>query len=562
MLVADLYKVLDGLAPFFLAESWDNTGILIGDEAATVKRILVALELTDSILDEAVAGEYDTIVTHHPAIFMSTITRLVESDAKQRLLRRTIKSGISVIACHTNLDSAPGGIADVVGEAVGLQDMVPLVMSPAGWYKLVGFVPPDALPKVAEAVFQAGAGRIGEYSGCSYHVDGEGTFIPGDNANPVVGARGQCEAVRESRWETVVPKGSLDRVIAAYLGAHPYEEPAYDIYPIEDRVSRAGLGRLGRLEAPMNVADLAVRLAQTLGIPDPLVSGAPERIVTTVAVVPGSGGSLLEDAARAAQVYITGDLKYHDAERAASAGLSLISARHSDLEWAAMKIWARALIAALAGRDGVEVSLAETWESLWTRVSAGSAPGASVAAPLGAPASADVARPAAIQKSVQRLKAGRLVRLWTDGGSRGNPGPSAFGVVIESGDGQVLAEVGECIGETTNNVAEYKALIEGLRLAKELGATEVEAISDSELLVKQMLGQYRVKNEGLKDLFSEAKELAGSLRRFAIRHSYREENTRADALVNKALDEAAGKGKGPGTRGKAVSSDEDLGGLF
>jgi dinuclear metal center YbgI/SA1388 family protein len=502
--------------------------LLVGDETAPVSRVLVTLELTPSVVLEAVAGGYDTVVTHHP-VLMKPLTRLVQSDARQRMLRDTISAGISVIACHTNLDSAGGGLADIAAEAIGMDRTVPLIMAPTSWLKLVTFVPPGQLQDVADAVFSSGAGVIGDYSGCAYALSGEGWFTPEGSAHPSIGSIGRTERVDEVRWETVIPRQRLDSAIRALVAAHPYEEPAFDIYPVQDVRPRLGLGRVGLLKSPILLDEVAGRLAEAFDLSNLQIVGDSERLVARVAVVPGSGASLLDEAAAAADVYISGDFKYHDGERAIEKGLSLISASHGELEWGAMLRWAEVLRRELAS-DEVLVSTSQTWRPLWRQL---------------APPSA---------------KTSSAVTLWTDGGSRGNPGPSAIGIVIEDDEGRVRAEVGRCIGVATNNVAEYQALIEGLRLALELGAREVDVVSDSELLVKQMSGEYRVKNEGLKDLLTAAKDCASQFDRVGIRHSAREENVRADALVNKALDAAAGKKTG--RRSGPASQDSQPGDLL
>ncbi len=261
MLVADLEAVLEKLAPRGLAEPGDNVGLLVGDRQAEVRRLLVTLELTDAVLAEAVAGGHDTILTHHPLLF-SPLGAVLESRPRERLVRELVRRGIDLIAAHTNLDSAEQGIAAIAAEALGLQSVAPLRRSPAGWLKFVGFVPADAAEKVASAVFAAGAGRIGEYDGCAFAAEGKGWFTPGPDAHPAVGRLSIPERAPELRWETVVPRGRLGAVIEAYVGAHPYEEPAFDVYPVEDVLTRTGLGRSGALAAATTVAELADRVAE------------------------------------------------------------------------------------------------------------------------------------------------------------------------------------------------------------------------------------------------------------------------------------------------------------
>jgi dinuclear metal center YbgI/SA1388 family protein len=536
MLVAELETALEGLAPKALAEPGDNCGLLVGSEQAAVSSVLVALELTEPVLEEAVAAGHDTVLTHHPLLF-SPLRSLVDSRLRERLVRRLIAAGINLFACHTNLDSAPGGLADAVGEALGLQNMRPLQHASAGWYKLVGFMPPESAEDIAAAIFAAGAGTIGEYRECAFASEGRGWFTPGPAAHPTVGERSVPQRTPELRWEAVVPQARLAAVIAAYVDTHPYEEPAFDIYPVRDVVPNAGLGRVGTLAAPTTVRALAGRVGDMFEVGPCRWSGEGERSVRRVGVVPGSGRSLLDTAAASCEILVTGDLGYHDAERAAEMGLSLIAAPHGELEWWALRRWTETSLRDLLAKGRVKVSISREWRSPWeepTRAgpSAGAAsdgaaaevlPGAERLLAAGLP-------PVASQQP--------LVRIRVDGGSRGNPGPSAIGVVLEDAEGRILQTVGQTIGVTTNNVAEYRALLTGLELAEGSGAREVEVLSDSELLVRQMGGEYRVKNEGLKPLHAQARALAERFDRIAIIHVSREENTRADELVNQALDTA------------------------
>ena len=515
MLVADLVAVLEKLAPKALAEPGDNGGLLAGDERAPVRRILATLELTEPVLEEALVGGYDTILTHHPLLF-SPLRSLVESRPRERLVRRLIAGQISLIACHTSLDAAAGGLADVAGEALGLQGMAPLQRASAGWCKLVGFVPAEAVDEVAAAVFTAGAGVIGDYQECAFAAEGRGWFTPGLRAHPAVGRPAVPERTPETRWETVVPRARVSAAIAAYVDAHPYEEPAFDIYPVEDVLAHAGLGRVGTLTEAITVSALAARVGEIFGLEAPSWSGDGRRIVNRVGVLPGSGRSLIDQAAGVCDVLITGDLSYHDAERAAETGLSLITAPHGNFEWWAFRRWSKTLGRELAESE-VTLKVSREWRSAWEGGAAAETTGADADDPRGD---------------------GSKTRLWIDGGSRGNPGPSAIGVVLEDEKGSLLDTVSRVIGVATNNVAEYRALLTGLEMAQAVGARDIEVLSDSELLVKQMRGEYRVKNEGLKPLHEEAERRVRGFARFSIRHVNREQNAHADSLVNRALDEA------------------------
>jgi dinuclear metal center YbgI/SA1388 family protein len=534
MLVADLEAVLERLAPRALAEPGDNCGLLVGDPRATIRNVLVALELTEPVFAEAVAGGYDTVLTHHPFLFAPLVSA-IESRPRERMVRGLIRRDMNLIACHTNLDSAQGGLAAIAANAIGLEDAIPIRRSLAGWCKLVGFIPPAALETVAAAVFHAGAGAIGEYRDCAFSTEGTGWFTPGSGAHPTIGETSVPERAPEVRWETVVPRGRVAAAVAAYLSAHPYEEPAFDLYPMEDVLTRTGLGRQGMLASPTTVAELAKRTASLFELGTSGWSGDGARIVRRVGVLPGSGRSLLPEAADL-DALITGDVTYHDAERAEELGVALIYASHGDLEWWCLRRWVETLRVELAG-GGVSVETSKAWNPPWRSVSVerstvadGQTEGRTVSEIRTQPGTADHAT------TETRL------RLRVDGGSRGNPGPGAIGVVLENADGRVLQTLGRTIGVCTNNVAEYRALLAGLEMAGAAGAQDVEVLADSELLVKQLRGEYRVKNEGLKPLYAEAVEHLRQFRRVSIRHVPRAENVEADRLVNKALDDAASAG--------------------
>jgi ribonuclease HI len=276
----------------------------------------------------------------------------------------------------------------------------------------------------------------------------------------------------------------------------------------------------------MTVKHLADRASERFEVKGVSWSGDGSAVVQQVAVLPGSGRSALDVAAGRCDALITGDVGYHDAERAAQNGVALIVVPHGDFEWWAMKHWARVLAVELQ-EGGVGLAISQEWRPPWDHL-AGDGCG-------------DQER-AATPRGDGVAQESPAVRMWIDGGSRGNPGPSAIGVVIEDVEGEPLESISRAIGITTNNVAEYRALLAGLEAAGGMGAGQVEVVSDSELLVKQMRGEYKVKSEGLKPLHAEARDRARRFSRFTIRHVARDQNARADALVNRALDEEEAAG--------------------
>ena len=530
MLVQDLEQLLEELAPAVLSEPWDHIGLLVGDGSARVDRILLSLELTEPVLAEALTGGFQAVVTHHPLLF-APLARVTERSARERMVRGLVKNDVALLACHTNLDSASGGLAEILADALGLQEIEPVVMSPAGWSKFVGFIPRDAVGRVSAAVFAAGAGTIGEYADCAFAAEGKGWFTASEQAHPAVGSVAQAERVPEVRWETVVPRGRVGAAVRAYLRSHPYEEPAFDVYPLDDVLGRVGLGRAGVLPAGRSLGEVAADLGRLLASDRIRYSGEPTGAVERVACVPGSGGSLIGAAAQMADVLVTGDLGYHDAEKAADLGLSLIDVPHEVVEDWAFRKWADVLRSRLESM-GVEIFLSRSWRSPWHQ-------------PRPAQATAIDAERRGVPVPKTSANQGASVTVDTyvlrvDGGSRGNPGPSAIGVVLENAKGELVERVGRTIGVTTNNVAEYTALVTGLRLAHRNGVQTLEIRSDSELLVKQLKGEYKVRSAGLKDLYEEAVSLMREFSAARIRHVVREENKVADKLVNEALDSEKG----------------------
>ena len=545
MLVEDLERVLEGLAPGTLTEPWDNTGLLVGRRGTEISKVIVALDLTEDVVVEAVTGGFQAVITHHPLLF-TPLRRVTDADRRGMLVSQLIAADVAYFAAHTNLDGAVGGLCDLVAQELGLLDLHPLVRAAAGRKKFVGFVPPEAIERVSGAVFAAGAGRIGDYRDAAFAGSGEGAFVPGAAA-PRVGRPGRPERVAELRWETIVPTERLAAVINAYLEAHPYEEPAFDVYPLENVLVRGGEGRVGSTRAAMSLLSLAETAAEAFGLSEVTYAGDGERIVDRVAVVTGSGGSLMEVAAGRADVFVTGDLHYHDAERAADLGLDLIVLPHGRLEAWAMRRWTETLDGALRTWS-VSARFSALGRSPWHAVR----PVSGVRSDPGTPVDKvarlfDLEQAAGVESSGEAGAAPRgnlptaddeppVYVLRTDGGSRGNPGPSAIGVILEDDQGTVLEEIGACIGTATSNQAEYQALITGLETAVDRGVRRLLILADSELLVRQMRQEYKVRNAVLKELYLQARALVRQFDRVEIKHVPREENVAADALVNRALD--------------------------
>ena len=555
MQVGDVIAAVDRLAPFALAEPWDHVGLQVGapgDElqcgsigtADVPPVVLVALEVDDAVLDEAGRLGAGVIVSHHPLIF-DPLERLSDDSEAGRLVLRAAREGVAVIAAHTSLDKARGGMADVIAELLDLEAVVPLAPAAADALKLVGFVPADDADLVRKALFAAGAGVIGEYEHCSWSVGGQGTFFGREGTDPAAGRAGRDETVDELRIEVVFPRRLRRRVTSTYVAAHPYEEPAYDVIPLENEIASLGLGRLGELPAATSLAALAADVAAVLRLPSVRYSGDADREVRRVAVLPGSGAeAIARGVAQVADVLITGDVKYHEARAAQAQGLALIDAPHGVTEQEGMLRWAERLGDTLGPAASVE-TFRDPGVAVWSETAAAAVTAARSDGDTAEPpaAAAAATAPAQVTQAAGVHGANRdddRSHLYTDGGARGNPGPAAIGARLLTAGGDVVEELADFIGIATNNVAEYQALIAGLEIALDRGVERLDVFVDSELVVRQVNGQYKVKDATLKALHHEACLLLSRFHEVDVKHVRREQNAAADALVNQALDAAAG----------------------
>jgi dinuclear metal center YbgI/SA1388 family protein len=326
--IQDLIGLLHKLYAPELAEEWDNVGLQVGDPTAPLERVLVSLDPGLSAVQAAKDAGAQALVTHHPLLFRS-IKRLTPENAVGQVLWTAVCDGVAIISAHTNLDSAANGLNCWLAERLGVQKSLPLQPIAGDYLKLVVFVPCGHEQSVAEAVFSTGAGQIGAYDECSFGSRGEGTFRAGEGSNPFVGEIGQRECVEEVRLETIVSKRKLARTLEKLQKAHPYEEVAYDLVPLQNQVPGAGLGRIGRLEQEMTLDSFAARVKDALGCDHLRLIGAESLKIRKVALCGGSGAGLLQTAHRqGADVLVTGDVKYHDARQAEELGIALIDAGH------------------------------------------------------------------------------------------------------------------------------------------------------------------------------------------------------------------------------------------
>lgn len=347
--VRDIVRVMDEWAPPGLAYEWDRIGLALGQPTAPVRRVVTALSITADAARAALKAKADMLVSHHPLIWDAIKSIRTDDPARMPLLELAAAQ-VNCFAAHTNLDVCAGGVNDVLAAALALRDTRPLFpVKHAALLKLVTFVPETKLADVREAVSRAGAGEIGAYTHCSFSTSGVGTFLPGSGASPYTGKRGKLNEGPEARFETLVPKAILGRVIEALLAAHPYEEVAYDIVRLENPDPRAGIGRVGTLAKPLSLRVFAARVRAALGVAHVRITGDPRRSIASVAVMGGAGGGYIGDVPRGVDAYVTGDVKYHDAQLALDRGLAVIDAGHHGTERGIVPVMTERLRAALPG---------------------------------------------------------------------------------------------------------------------------------------------------------------------------------------------------------------------
>jgi len=367
----ELIAVLDGWFDPRWAESWDAVGLVCGDPAEDVNRVVLAVDAVPATVAEAIDAQAQLLVTHHP-LLLTAVHGVGADDPKGALVHRMIRGGLAHFVAHTNADVADPGVSDALADRLGLGALRPLdIQLDAAIDKLVVFVPTAAASRLIDALAAVGAGAIGDYDRCAWTTEGTGTFRPGPGARPTVGSGGQIEVVSETRVEMVVPRARQAAVVAALRQAHPYEEPAFDLLAQAPIPTRRGTGRVGELAEPMSLRTFAAHVARVLpatawGV---RAAGDPDRAVRTVAVCGGSGGSYTEDARRAgADVFVTSDLKHHSTLEAVTErggeGMALVDVAH----WATEAPWLDVLAGRMRERFGttVDVRVSRRVTDPWT----------------------------------------------------------------------------------------------------------------------------------------------------------------------------------------------------
>ncbi len=311
MKIKELTRIIEQFAPPGLQESYDNAGLIIGDPEAETRQALITLDVTEEVIDEAVATGCDLIVAHHPLIF-GGLKKINMKNPVERMVARCLREGIAVYAAHTNLDNVAQGVNAMIAKKIGLQNLSILAPVSGKLRKLVTFCPEKHATRVREALFDAGGGHIGNYDSCSFNLSGEGTFRAGEGSDPFVGEIGKLHTEAEVRIEIIYPEYLEKRLLKAMHEAHPYEEVAYDIYPLSNRFDRVGAGMAGELPDPENTMDFLKRIKQVFGCGMIKYTAPVKDKVQRIAFCGGAGSFLIPQAmASGADVFITGDVKYH-----------------------------------------------------------------------------------------------------------------------------------------------------------------------------------------------------------------------------------------------------------
>ena len=332
MRVKDIQGIIEAWAPPEIAWERDNVGLQVGDAEAEVRGVLVCLDVTPAIALEARKRRANLIVSHHPLLFrpLHAVTPVSHAGA---LVIALLKEGVSLYSAHTNLDSARGGTSFALARALQLRDIDFLLKSCEIARKIVTFVPAEHVDRVAAAMSGAGAGIIGNYGECSFRVEGTGTFRGDASSHPSVGTKGRLERVPETRLEMVAPRWQVGAVVKALKSTHPYEEVAYDIYPMENRSNGFGMGIIGTLPRPVRLSNFLAMIKRSLSAKMVRFVAGKGQTVQRIAACGGGGAELLAEAVRqGADAFVTGDVKYHTFAEAQGT-IALVDAGHFETEF-------------------------------------------------------------------------------------------------------------------------------------------------------------------------------------------------------------------------------------
>lgn len=312
MKIKEIVSALERFAPLPLQDGFDNAGLQIGLTEAEATGALLCLDVTESVIDEAITLGYNLVISHHPLIFKG-YKSITGKDYVERCILKAIKNDIVIYSAHTNLDNASGGVNFKIAEKIGLKNIRILSCKEDSLLKLVTFVPVEHAENVRRALFNAGCGNIGDYDSCSYNLEGEGTFRAQEGTHPFCGEIGELHIEKEIRIETILPSYKKSAVVRALIAEHPYEEPAFDFYPLKNSWTQAGAGVIGELECPETELDFLKRIKDIFEVGCIKHNELTGRSIRKVALCGGAGAFLLSDAISCnADVFITGEIRYHD----------------------------------------------------------------------------------------------------------------------------------------------------------------------------------------------------------------------------------------------------------
>ncbi len=312
MKIKEITQYLESLAPISSQESYDNSGLIVGDGNSEVSNVLISLDCIEATVEEAIQKNCQLIIAHHPIVFKG-LKKLNGKNYIERTVIKAIKNDIAIYAIHTNLDNYRFGVNHEIGKRIGLKNVQVLQPKKEVLSKLICYIPEEHVNSVSQAMFDAGAGKIGDYDECGFVTKGEGSFRPNDAAKPFIGTSGERSSVKESKFEVVCSNHTINKVVGAMLKAHPYEEVAYEIFPMLNSNPYEGSGMVGELEAPMETTEFLKHLKETFNCGVIRHTELSSETIQKVAYCGGSGSFLLSSAKRSgADIYITGDFKYHE----------------------------------------------------------------------------------------------------------------------------------------------------------------------------------------------------------------------------------------------------------
>jgi dinuclear metal center YbgI/SA1388 family protein len=312
MKIGELIEVLELYAPLVLQEDYDNAGLIVGDKNTVINKVLICLDITDETLDEAINTNCDLIISHHPIIFKG-LKKINGNNLVERVVIKAIQNNISIYVTHTNLDNVIEGVNGVIARKIGLRNTEILQRKPNLLRKLVVFCPVNKALEVRDALFKSGAGSIGNYDSCSFNINGYGTFQANEDANPYVGEKKKLHIENEERIEVIYPSYKEANILNNLFQTHPYEEVAYDIYPLKNDLRGVGSGIIGELETEQTEDHFLSKLKSIFNISSIRHTEFLNKKIKKIAICGGSGSFLIQLAKNAgADVFVTGDIKYHD----------------------------------------------------------------------------------------------------------------------------------------------------------------------------------------------------------------------------------------------------------